>query len=72
MVPDWKNQGVAMNTDKRLEEAIVLIRKNLRRDGMVSKPVSMVQRHLKVGYAEALSIVGKIESMNIFKRNSDA
>lgn len=61
-----------MSIDEKIEAAIVVIKKNLRHDGTVAKPVSMVQRHLKVGYADALSIVGKIESMNVFKRNPDA
>lgn len=53
---------------KKIQLAIMLIKKNLRSDGSVTNPVSLVQRHLRLGYSEAMSIVNYIEEVSVFCR----
>lgn len=45
-----------LESEKKANARLV-IRKNINRDGTVTNPISMVQRHLKLGYSEAKSIV---------------
>lgn len=49
----------------KLKLSIDLINKYKRSDGSIVKPVSLVQRHLKLGYAEAKAIVDEIKKFGI-------
>lgn len=49
-----------------LDQAIAVIKNNLNADGTVYNPISMTQRHLRLGYTEAKAIVAEIKKMEIF------
>lgn len=51
---------------EKLAHARLVIRKNINRDGTVTNPISMVQRHLKLGYLEAKSIVETLKKEGVF------
>lgn len=54
-----------LESEKKANARLV-IRKNINRDGTVTKPISMVQRHLKLGYSEAKSIVETLKKEGVF------
>lgn len=49
----------------KLKLSIDLINKYKRSDGSIGKPVSLIQRHLVLGYAEAKAIVDEIRRLGI-------
>lgn len=55
-----------MSSDEKLEAAIALIKKHTKADGTIFQPVSLVQRHLLLGYSEAKSLIEEIKKMGVF------
>lgn len=52
----------------KLKMSIDLINKYKRSDGTIVKPVSLVQRHLLLGYAEAKAIVDEVRRLGIINK----
>ena len=54
------------DTDEKLTIAIDLIKKYLRKDCTISKPISLLQRHLLIGFNEAKLLVDEVKRLGIF------
>ena len=51
-----------------IEKSVAILKKNLRSDGTIAKPVSMVQRHLGLGYTDAKSVVEQIKRLRLLSQ----